>query len=103
MFFEDIHSFKKTVTDTSNKKIGFTCSTFDLLHAGHHIMLKDSKQQCDILVVALQTDPTIDVEYRKKTNDPGKKKNKSLAKYHQQYIGCPKSRDTCLRTNKIKI
>lgn len=40
--------------------IGFTCSTFDLFHAGHIIMLKEAKQQCDYLIVGLQTDPTID-------------------------------------------
>ena len=42
------------------EKIGFTCSCFDLLHAGHIIMLKDAKNQCDHLIVGLQTDPTID-------------------------------------------
>tara|TARA_Y100001937_G_scaffold80229_1_gene108704 strand:- start:593 stop:1000 length:408 start_codon:yes stop_codon:yes gene_type:complete len=41
-------------------KIGFTCSCFDLLHAGHILMLKDAKEQCDELIVGLQTDPTID-------------------------------------------
>ena len=40
--------------------IGFTCSCFDLLHAGHILMLKDAKQQCDKLIVGLQTDPTLD-------------------------------------------
>ena len=40
--------------------IGFTCSCFDLLHAGHILMLKDAKKQCDYLIVGLQTDPTID-------------------------------------------
>lgn len=40
--------------------IGFTCSTFDLLHAGHVLMLEECKQQCDYLIVGLQTDPTID-------------------------------------------
>lgn len=39
---------------------GFTCSTFDLFHAGHVIMLKEAKTQCDYLIVGLQTDPTID-------------------------------------------
>jgi glycerol-3-phosphate cytidylyltransferase len=41
-------------------KIGFTCSTFDLFHAGHVTMLKEAKQRCDYLIVGLQTDPTID-------------------------------------------
>jgi len=42
------------------KTIGFTCSCFDLFHAGHVMMLKEAKQQCDYLIVGLQTDPTID-------------------------------------------
>jgi glycerol-3-phosphate cytidylyltransferase len=51
-----------------NKKIvGFTCSCFDLFHAGHVMMLKEAKQQCDYLIVGLQTDPTID---RKEKNKP---------------------------------
>ena len=41
-------------------KVGFTCSSFDLFHAGHVLMLQEAKEQCDRLVVALQTDPTID-------------------------------------------
>lgn len=41
-------------------KIGVTFSTFDLLHAGHILMLEECKQQCDYLIVGLQTDPTID-------------------------------------------
>lgn len=42
------------------KPIGFTCSTFDLLHAGHILMLAECKTVCDHLIVGLQTDPTID-------------------------------------------
>jgi glycerol-3-phosphate cytidylyltransferase len=41
-------------------KVGFTCSTFDLFHAGHIMMLKEARTQCDYLIVGLQTDPTID-------------------------------------------
>ena len=48
-------------------KIGFTCSSFDLLHSGHTLMLEDAKSQCDYLIVGLQTDPTID---RKNKNKP---------------------------------
>ena len=40
--------------------IGFTCSTFDLLHAGHVVMLEEAKRNCDYLIVGLQTDPTLD-------------------------------------------
>jgi glycerol-3-phosphate cytidylyltransferase len=41
-------------------KVGFTCSCFDLFHAGHILMLKEARQHCDYLIVGLQTDPTID-------------------------------------------
>lgn len=41
-------------------KIGFTCSCFDLFHAGHIMMLKEARTRCDYLIVGLQTDPTID-------------------------------------------
>ena len=56
--------------------IGFTCSSFDLLHAGHIIMLKDAKQQCDKLVVGLQVNPTIDRP----------EKNKPIQSYEERYI-----------------
>ena len=48
-------------------KIGFTASAWDLLHAGHVLMLREAKQQCDYLIVGLQTDPTID---RPEKNQP---------------------------------
>ena len=41
-------------------KVGFTCSTFDLLHAGHVQMLREAKEQCDYLICGLQVDPSID-------------------------------------------
>lgn len=40
-------------------KIGITCSTFDLLHAGHVIMLEECKKHCDFLICALQVDPSM--------------------------------------------
>lgn len=46
--------------DKQNRIIGITCSTFDLLHAGHIIMLEECKKYCDYLICALQVDPTID-------------------------------------------
>ena len=41
-------------------QIGFTCSTFDLLHAGHITMLEEARRQCEFLIVGLQNDPTAD-------------------------------------------
>ena len=39
---------------------GFTAGSMDLLHAGHLLMLKECKSQCDYLIVGLHTDPTLD-------------------------------------------
>jgi glycerol-3-phosphate cytidylyltransferase len=41
-------------------RIGFTASTFDLLHAGHIAMLREAKSVCDYLICGLQIDPSID-------------------------------------------
>jgi len=57
-------------------KVGFTCSSFDLLHAGHILMLKECSNNCDYLVVGLQTDPTIDRE----------NKNKPVQNVFERYI-----------------
>jgi len=46
--------------DRQNRVIGITCSTFDLLHAGHIIMLEECKKYCDYLICALQVDPSLD-------------------------------------------
>jgi glycerol-3-phosphate cytidylyltransferase len=48
-------------------KVGFTCSAFDLLHAGHIQMLRDAKDQCDYLICGLQVDPKLD---RPEKNSP---------------------------------
>lgn len=58
-------------------KVGFTCSTFDLFHAGHVIMLKEAKSVCDYLIVGLQTDPTVD---RPMT------KNKPIQSVFERYV-----------------
>ena len=58
-------------------KIGFQCSSFDLLHAGHVTMLKQEKELCDYLKVALQVDPTID--------RPGVK-NKPVQSIYERYV-----------------
>lgn len=38
-------------------KIGFTASSFDLLHSGHIAMLRESKEHCDYLVCGLNVNP----------------------------------------------
>ena len=56
--------------------IGFTCGAFDLLHAGHIVMLEEAKSHCDHLIVGLQTDPTIDRE----------EKNKPVQSVYERYV-----------------
>lgn len=41
-------------------RIGFTCGSYDLLHAGHVMALQKAKAGCDWLIVGLQTNPTYD-------------------------------------------
>jgi glycerol-3-phosphate cytidylyltransferase len=62
-------------------KIGITFSAFDLLHAGHVKMLEEEKRQCDYLIVALQTDPTLD---RPEKNRP----TQSVVERYIQLKGC---------------
>lgn len=40
--------------------IGFTCSAFDLFHAGHMLMLQQAKKRCKYLIVGLQVNPALD-------------------------------------------
>lgn len=42
-----------------NLKVGFTNGCYDLLHAGHLRSLNEAKQQCDRLIVAVNTDASI--------------------------------------------
>ncbi|OGI60921.1 hypothetical protein A2641_00850 [Candidatus Nomurabacteria bacterium RIFCSPHIGHO2_01_FULL_37_25] len=45
---------------------GFTCGALDLLHAGHVLMLKECRAQCDYLIVGLEIDPSVDRSWKKK-------------------------------------
>lgn len=61
--------------------VGFTCSAFDLFHAGHVAMLAECKQHCDYLIVGLQVDPSKDRP----------EKNKPVQSVYERYIqlrGC---------------
>lgn len=43
-----------------SERVGIVASCFDLFHTGHILMLQEAKEHCDRLVVALQSDPTLD-------------------------------------------
>jgi glycerol-3-phosphate cytidylyltransferase len=60
---------------------GFTCSAFDLLHAGHIEMLRECKDYCDWLIVGLHVNPRIDRP----------DKNKPVQSVYERYLqlrGC---------------
>ena len=69
---------------TNGKVIGFTASTFDLLHPGHLSMLAEAKANCDYLIVAILTDPT---------NDRSDVKNKPLQTMFERWIQVQALRD----------
>ena len=50
----------------ANKRVGFVASCFDLLHAGHCLMLQDAKKQCDWLIAGLHIDPSTERNYKNK-------------------------------------
>lgn len=70
--FEELERIRK-----QGKVIGFTASTFDLLHPGHIAMLAESRANCDYLIVGLLTDPTI---------SRPESKNKPIQSTFERYI-----------------
>ena len=62
-------------------KTGITFGAFDLLHAGHIMMLEEAKKMCDYLIVGLNTDPH--------TIDPNKNQpTQSVVERYIQLQGC---------------
>lgn len=67
--------------DPTYGRVGITFSSFDLLHAGHILMLEQASSQCDYLIAALQSDPTVD---RPEKNKP----IQTLYERYTQLRGC---------------
>ena len=77
MFIDKKELAKKLDKPIDQVVVGFTASSFDLMHAGHIVMLQESKTLCDYLIVGLLTDPTLD---RPDT------KNKPIQSIFERYV-----------------
>lgn len=62
-------------------KIGITFGVFDLLHAGHIMMLEEAKVHCDYLIVGLNTDPA-------EVNPTKNKPTQTIVERYIQLEGC---------------
>lgn len=62
-------------------KTGITFGVFDLLHAGHIMMLEEAKRNCDYLIVGLNTDPS---EVSPEKNKP----TQTIVERYIQLEGC---------------
>ena len=78
------------------KGIGFTCGSYDLFHAGHVLALKEAREQCDYLIVGLQTDPTIDRPYKNKPIQ-------TIGERHIQLRGCKYVDEVWLYTTEAEL
>jgi glycerol-3-phosphate cytidylyltransferase len=67
LWFETDKRFDNTTQITPPHHIGFTCGSFDLMHAGHILMFKEAKSVCEYLIVGVQEDPSLD---RDNKNEP---------------------------------
>lgn len=64
MMLNKVDTFPKRPAYQSDCKVGFTCGTFDLFHAGHVIMMEECKKQCSYLIVGIQVDPSKDRSFK---------------------------------------
>lgn len=76
-----VETAKKHQDYNPGSRVGITFSTFDLLHAGHIMMLAEAKRQCDYLICGLQMDPTLD---RPEKNAP----TQTVVERYIQLRGC---------------
>lgn len=68
--------------------VGFVASSFDLLHAGHCLFLKEAKENCDHLIAALQSDPTCEDFLKRPLGKPKSKPIQSIDERKIQLESC---------------
>ena len=60
-FIEDNVILKKLISEIKNTdiKIGFTNGCFDILHSGHIKLFKEARENCDLLIVGVNSDMSV--------------------------------------------
>ena len=60
-FIEDNIILKKLISEIKNTdiKIGFTNGCFDILHSGHIKLFKEARENCDLLIVGVNSDMSV--------------------------------------------
>ena len=84
--------------------IGFTCGAFDITHAGHYLMFKECREQCDFLIVGLQVNPNVDRKNKHKPVQTLKERRIQLeaCKYIDKIITYKTEKDLVELLKKIK-
>ena len=54
-----LKSLSSLIKKKESFKLGFTNGCFDILHSGHIKLLKEAKQNCDLLIVGLNSDNSV--------------------------------------------
>ncbi len=90
----------------NNKNIiGFTCGAFDITHAGHYLMFKECREQCDFLIVGLQVNPNVDRKEKHKPVQTLKERKIQLqaCKYIDKIITYKTEKDLYDLLKKLKL
>ena len=59
--FKLLKNISSEIKKKDNFKLGFTNGCFDILHSGHIKLLKNAKNNCDLLIVGLNSDNSVKV------------------------------------------
>ena len=85
-------------------KIGSTQGTFDMFHIGHLNLIRQAKEQCDVLIVGVNSDRLVN-EYKNKVpviNESNRAEIVNALKYVDKVIICD-SLDKCIVWKLVKF
>lgn len=85
--------------------VGFTAGAFDLLHAGHVLLLEECNDACDYLIVGLHIDPSAERATKNKPFQSVLERYIQLKAYADEIIPYETERDleTLLRILPINV